>query len=70
MAADHHNHDVPAMDYAEHEKTFALFAWLIKWGTVFSVVFVLFIGAMTSLIPWAFALIVSILTAVIVAKMF
>ena len=69
MAADHHhNHDVPAMDYAEHEKTFSLFGSLMKWGTVFSVVFLLIIGAITALIPWAFALIASALTAVAVAK--
>jgi Bacterial aa3 type cytochrome c oxidase subunit IV len=69
MAADHHhNHDVPAIDYAEHEKTFSLFGSLMKWGTVFSVIFVLLIGAMTSLIPWSFALIASVLTAVIVGK--
>lgn len=70
MAADHHNHDAPAMDYAEHEKTFSLFAGLIKWGTVFSVVFTLLVGAITALIPWSFALIVSALTVGIVAKFF
>jgi hypothetical protein len=70
MAADHHNHDVPAMDYAEHEKTFSLFASLIKWGTVGTVVFVLLTGAITALIPWWFALIVSVLTLVAVGKFF
>ncbi|MGL5446483.1 MAG: aa3-type cytochrome c oxidase subunit IV, partial [Rhabdaerophilum sp.] len=29
------------MDYAEHEKTFSLFGGLIKWGTVFCVIFTL-----------------------------
>lgn len=70
MAANHHDHDAPAMDYAEHEKTFSLFGGLIKWGTVFSVIFVLITGAITALIPWTFALIVSALTAGIVAKYF
>jgi hypothetical protein len=70
MAADHHNHDAPAMDYAEHEKTFSLFADLIKWGSVFTVVFLLVTGAITALVPWSFALIVSILSIVIAAKFF
>lgn len=70
MAADHHDHDAPAMDYAEHEKTFSLFADLIKWGSVFTVVFLLITGAITALVPWSFALVVSVLTAVIVAKFF
>ncbi|MBN8533951.1 MAG: aa3-type cytochrome c oxidase subunit IV [Rhizobiales bacterium] len=70
MAADNHNHDAPAMDYAEHEKTFSLFAGLIKWGTVFSVIFVLLTGSFTGLLPWAFTLIVSVLTTAIVAKFF
>ena len=69
MAADHH-HDVPAMDYAEHEKTFGLFASLIKWGTVFSVIFVLLVGSFTGILPWAFTLIVSALSVGIVAKFF
>jgi hypothetical protein len=70
MAADHHHNDAPAMDYAEHEKTFSLFAELIKWGTVFSVIFVLLVGSFTGLLPWAFTLIVSVLTTAIVAKFF
>lgn len=70
MAANHHDDDAPAMDYAEHEKTFSLFADLIKWGSVFTVVFLLIVGAITALIPWSFALIVSVLTTVIVAKYF
>lgn len=70
MAAHHPEHDAPAMDYAEHEKTFSLFATLIKWGTVFSIIFVLLVGAMTALLPWSFALIVSALTFGIVAKFF
>ena len=27
----------PAMDYAEHEKTYQLFIGLTKWGTIFCV---------------------------------
>jgi hypothetical protein len=70
MAVHNHDHDVPAMDYAEHEKTFSLFGNLIKWGTLFSIIFVLFTGSLTGLLPWAFSLFLSILTAVIVAKFF
>lgn len=70
MASHNHDHDMPAMDYAEHEKTFSLFGNLIKWGTVFSVIFVLLTGSFTGLLPWAFTLILSILTFVIVAKFF
>ncbi len=70
MADNNHNHDVPAMDYAEHEKTFSLFAALFKWGTVFSIVAVLLTGMFTGLLPWSFALITSILTTVIVGKYF
>ena len=29
--------DVPEMDYAEHDRTFALFMTLTKWGTIASV---------------------------------
>jgi hypothetical protein len=70
MAADNHHHDVPAMDYAEHEKTFSLFASLIKWGTVGSVVFLLITAAITALVPWWFALVASALTTFAVAKFF
>jgi|GEM_PF-1637294 len=66
----HNAHDVPAMDYAEHEKTFSLFGGLIKWGTVFSLVFVLLVGGFTSTLPWAFVLIVSALMTFITAKFF
>lgn len=24
----------PDMDYPEHEKTYSLFLWLLKWGTI------------------------------------
>lgn len=70
MAADHHQHDGPAMDYAEHEKTFGLFAGLIKWGTVGSLVVILLTGAVTHTVPWTFALVVSLLMAAIVTKFF
>jgi hypothetical protein len=70
MAADHHNHDAPAMDYAEHEKTFALFASIIKWGTVASLGLVLLTGAFSGTIGWWFALLVLVLLAGIAAKFF
>ena len=70
MASNSHHHDVPAMDYAEHEKTFSLFASLIKWGTVFSLGFTLVIGAFTSTIPWLFALVVIAAMIVVAAKLF
>jgi hypothetical protein len=70
MATDHHHHDVPAMDYDQHEKTFGLFAGLIKWGTVGSLLIVLLAGAFTHTVPWAFAIVVSVLLTMIVAKFF
>jgi Bacterial aa3 type cytochrome c oxidase subunit IV len=63
-------HDVSAMDYAEHDKTFSLFTGLIKWGTVFSVGLTLFIGAATGIIPWLLFLIVTGALAGITAKFF
>jgi hypothetical protein len=33
-----HSAGHPAMDYAEHEKTYKLFIELTKWGTIFNVV--------------------------------
>lgn len=49
------------MDYAEHNKTFALFADLIKWGTVASLGLVVLTGMLTGLIPFfiGFVLIVA-----------
>jgi hypothetical protein len=43
MADNHGNHagntgGHPAMDYAEHEKTYKLFVQLTKWGIVSNVV--------------------------------
>jgi len=68
--ADNKHHDVPAMDYAEHEKTFNLFVELFKWGTVISLAFVLVVGASTGTISWLFALIVGALVTAITAKFF
>jgi hypothetical protein len=70
MAADNHHHDVPAMDYAEHDKTFGLFAGMIKWGTVASLMIVLLAGAATHTISWIFAIVVSVLMTAVVAKFF
>lgn len=71
MAADHtHSHDASAMDYAEHDRTFALFAALIKWGTVVSIGFTLLAGAATGLIPWLFAIAVTVIGTAITAKFF
>lgn len=70
MAADNHHHDVPAMDYAEHDKTFGLFAGMIKWGTVASLMLVLLVGAVTHTVPWIFAIVVSVLMTAVVAKFF
>jgi Bacterial aa3 type cytochrome c oxidase subunit IV len=64
------HHDVPAMDYAEHDKTFALFVWLIKWGTVFSVATTVFIGAATGIVPWLFFLVVTAAMSFVAAKFF
>ncbi len=70
MAADHDHHDAPAMDYAEHDKTFGLFAGLIKWGTVGSLMITLLAGAASHTIPWIFAIIVSALMTAVVVKFF
>lgn len=63
-------HDVPAMDYAEHNKTFSLFVWLIKWGTVASLGFTLLAGAASGVIPWLFFLVVMAVLTGVVAKFF
>ena len=60
MAEKHVPHAVDN-DYVEHEKTYNLFLAMTKWGTVFTIILVMFIGSMTSLIPWALTLFVSIL---------
>jgi len=70
MAADPHHHEHNAMDYAEHERTFDLFASLIKWGTVLSLIITLLAGAFTATVPWSFVLIVSALMVAITVKFF
>ena len=34
----------PAMDYEEHNKTYALFIGLIKWGTIATVLLLIFMA--------------------------
>jgi hypothetical protein len=70
MAADHHHRETNGMDYAEHDRTFDLFASLIKWGTVVSLGITLLAGAFTATIPWSFALIVTALMVWITVKFF
>jgi hypothetical protein len=36
----------PDMDYAEHEKTYALFLWLLKYGAIGVVLIVIFLALM------------------------
>lgn len=38
MAEDHGTAGHPDMDYAEHERTYALFIAMTKWGTISMVV--------------------------------
>lgn len=44
--ADNHGHGGghPAMDYAEHERTYKLFISLAKWGTIFCVALLIFMA--------------------------
>lgn len=72
MAAstDRDHHGIPAMDYAEHEKSFGVFANLVKWGAVGSLALTLLAGAATHTVPWSFALIVTILMVAVVSKFF
>lgn len=44
MADNHASASHPAMDYAEHEKTYELFVGLCKWGTIFCVALVVFMA--------------------------
>ncbi len=37
MADDHGAAGHPAMDYAEHDRTYELFIGMAKWGTIISV---------------------------------
>lgn len=48
-------------DYAEHERTYERFIGLTKWASVAILIALLFIGSMTSLIPWALTLFLSVL---------
>lgn len=58
--ADHHASHVSDNDYREHEATYARFLSMAKWGTVLTVIVVLFIGSMTSLVPWALTLVAAV----------
>ncbi len=47
MADSHATHDSaghPAMDYAEHEKTYAAFLVMAKWTTIFVVGIMIFMA--------------------------
>jgi hypothetical protein len=44
MAEDHGKAGHPAMDYAEHDKTYELFIAMTKWGTILSVAIVVFMA--------------------------
>lgn len=55
--ADHHTSHAVDNDYREHEATYARFLSMAKWGTVLTVIVVLFIGSMTSLVPWALTIV-------------
>jgi hypothetical protein len=44
MAEQHSTGGHPAMDYAEHEKTYALFIGLTKWGTILTVLLLVFMA--------------------------
>ena len=40
-------HEVPAMDYAEHERTYENFLWLTKWGIIAVIDIVIALAAST-----------------------
>jgi hypothetical protein len=44
MADQHNAAGHPAMDYAEHEKTYNLFSGLTKWGTIFCIAVMVFMA--------------------------
>ncbi|MDB5569947.1 MAG: Aa3 type cytochrome c oxidase subunit [Hyphomicrobiales bacterium] len=47
MADSHATHDAaghPAMDYAEHEKTYEMFLVMAKWGTILCVGLLVFMA--------------------------
>ena len=58
--ADHHAPQPSDNDYVEHEKTYLLFLSMTKWGTIGTIILMLFIGSMTSLVPWALTLFLSV----------
>jgi Bacterial aa3 type cytochrome c oxidase subunit IV len=45
MADNHHSDQPSGMDYSEHEKTYALFNALLKWGVIGCVVLLLWMLA-------------------------
>ena len=48
MAHDHAaSSGHPDMDYAEHEKTYAMFLGLAKWGTIVAIGIVIVLGILT-----------------------
>jgi hypothetical protein len=42
--ADNHGAGHPAMDYAEHERTYEMFIGMAKWGTILSVGLMIFMA--------------------------
>mgnify|MGYP001380052935 CR=1 FL=1 len=58
--AEHHSHPVVDNDYAEHEKTYVLFLSLMKWGTIATLLLLVFIGSMTGILPWWLTFLIAI----------
>ena len=42
--ADNHGAGHPAMDYAEHERTYKMFIGMAKWGTILMVSLMVFMA--------------------------
>lgn len=42
--ADNHGAGHPAMDYAEHERTYEMFIGMTKWGTILMVALMIFMA--------------------------
>ncbi|MDB5641010.1 MAG: Bacterial aa3 type cytochrome c oxidase subunit [Hyphomicrobiales bacterium] len=42
--ADDHSAGHPAMDYAEHERTYEMFVGMTKWGTILMVALMIFMA--------------------------
>jgi hypothetical protein len=42
--ADNHGAGHPAMDYAEHERTYEMFVGMTKWGTILMVALMIFMA--------------------------